>query len=91
MIVYKYRVYKPEENKIIPRIDTTMPNSGLGIMVDSQKQNRTWLANAGRGGVGKRSRRKKDRGKEFWTCKKHWLNCDKSDSRAFSKASLQGS
>lgn len=27
MIVYKYRVYMPEENEIIPRIDTTMPNS----------------------------------------------------------------
>lgn len=38
MIVYKHRVYMPEENKIIPRIDTTMPNSGLGIMVASQRQ-----------------------------------------------------
>lgn len=29
---------------------------------------------------------KKDCGKEFWTCEKHWLNCDKSDSGTFSKA-----
>lgn len=38
MIVYKYRVYMREENKIIPRIDTTIPNSAQGIMVDSQRQ-----------------------------------------------------
>ena len=56
-------------------------------MVDSQRQ-RTGLGwpmrgeeRSEKGAVGK-----KDCGKEFWTCKKHWLNCDKSDSGAFSKA-----